>query len=49
MDFVIGVLFGALAMSVAVAVSITYEPYGVIKEYRLELGLEEEDDRDRNA
>lgn len=43
MDFVIGAFFGALAMAVAVAVSITYDPDGRIAEYRLMLGLEEED------
>ena len=41
MDFVIGVLFGGLAMAAAVAVSITFEPYGKIAEYRMELGLED--------
>lgn len=44
MDFVIGVLLGGLAMAAAVAVSITYEPYGKITEYRLELGLDVEGD-----
>ena len=39
MDFVLGVLFGALGMAIAVAVSITYEPYAQITEYRVELGL----------
>ena len=43
MDFVLGVIFGALAMAVAVAVSITYDPYEKITEYRLELGLEDMD------
>lgn len=50
MDFFIGVFFGALAMAAAVAVSMTYEPYGKIVEYRLELGLdpynEEENEND---
>lgn len=41
MDFVIGTLFGALAMTLAVIVSITYEPYDKANEYRAELGLEE--------
>ena len=45
MDFFTGMIFGALAMAAAVAVSITYEPYGKITEYRLELGLEGEDER----
>lgn len=44
MDFVLGVIFGALAMAAAVAVSITYDPYYQITEYRLELGLEDEDE-----
>jgi hypothetical protein len=48
MDFVIGVLLGALAMAAAVAVSITFEPYAKINEYRLELGLEDENDGDGN-
>ena len=48
MDFVIGVLLGGLAMAAAVAVSITFEPYGKIAEYRMELGLEDEDDGDGN-
>lgn len=43
MDFVLGALFGGLAMAIAVAVSITYDPYGKITEYRLELGLDVED------
>lgn len=41
MDFVIGTLFGALLITLAVAVSITYEPYSKVNEYRAELGLEE--------
>ena len=48
MDFFIGMFFGALAMAAAVAVSITFEPYGKIAEYRMELGLEDEDDGDGN-
>lgn len=44
MDFVLGAFLGALAMAVAVAVSTTYDPYGKITEYRIELGLEEEDE-----
>lgn len=43
MDFVLGAFIGALGMALAVAVSITYEPFGMIREYRLELGLEDED------
>lgn len=43
MDFVVGVFIGALIMAVAVAVSITYDPDGKITEYRLELGLEDEE------
>ena len=43
MDFVLGTFIGALGMALAVAVSITYEPFGMIREYRLELGLEAED------
>ena len=42
MDFVIGTLFGALLMTLAVAVSITYEPYDKVNEYRAELELEEQ-------
>ena len=41
MDFFIGMFFGGLAMAAAVAVSITFEPYGKITEYRMELGLED--------
>lgn len=48
MDFFIGMFFGGLAMAAAVAVSITFEPYGKIAEYRMELGLEDEDDGDGN-
>lgn len=44
MEFIVGAFFGALIMAAAVAVSITYEPYGKITEYRLELGLEDEDE-----
>ena len=44
MDFVLGTFLGALGMALAVAVSITYEPFGMIREYRLELGLEDEDE-----
>lgn len=44
MDFVLGAFLGALAMAAAVAVSITYDPYGKITEYRLMLGLEDEED-----
>ena len=40
--FCIGMVAGALGMALAVAVSITYEPFGMIREYRLELGLEDE-------
>ena len=46
MDFVLGVLFGALGMAIAVAVSITYEPYAQITEYRVELGLEDIEDEE---
>ena len=42
--FCIGMVVGALIMAVGVAVSITYEPYAKIVEYRLELGLDVEDD-----
>lgn len=42
MDFVIGTLFGALAMTLAVAVSITFEPCSKINEYRAELELGEQ-------
>lgn len=48
MDFIIGAFLGALAMAAAVAVSITFEPYGKIAEYRMELGLEDENDGDGN-
>ena len=41
MDFFIGMIFGALAMAAAVAVSITYDSYGKITEYRTEMGLED--------
>lgn len=44
MDFVLGTFIGALGMALAVAVSITYEPFGMIREYRLELGLDVEGD-----
>ena len=44
MDFVLGAFIGALGMALAVAVSITYEPFGMIREYRLELELEDEDE-----
>lgn len=44
MEFITGVFLGALIMAVAVAVSITYDPDGQITEYRLELGLEDEDE-----
>lgn len=47
MDFVLGALFGGLIMAVAVAVSITYEPYGKIAEYRIELGLEDIEDEEQ--
>jgi len=47
MEFIIGVFLGALIMAVAVAVSITYEPYAKIVEYRLELGLEDENEEQR--
>ncbi len=43
MEFITGVFLGALIMAVAVAVSITYDPDGQITEYRLELGLEDEE------
>lgn len=42
--FFIGMVVGALIMAIAVAVSITYEPYAKIVEYRLELGLDVEGD-----
>lgn len=42
--FCIGMVVGALIMAIGVAVSITYEPYAKIVEYRLELGLDVEDD-----
>lgn len=41
--FCIGMVVGALIMAVGVAVSITYDPDGQITEYRLELGLEDEE------
>ena len=44
MDFILGAFVGALVMAAAVAVSITYDPYGKITEYRMELGLEDEDE-----
>lgn len=44
MDFILGAFAGALAMATAVAVSITYDPDGKITEYRLMLGLEDEDE-----
>ena len=44
MEFITGVFLGALIMAVAVAASITYDPDGQITEYRLELGLEDEDE-----
>ncbi len=44
--FCIGMVVGALIMAVGVAVSITYEPYAKIVEYRLELGLDVEGDED---
>lgn len=47
MEFVIGALFGAVAMAAAVAVSITYDPDGQITEYRVMLGLEDEDEEQR--
>jgi len=47
MEFITGVFLGALIMAVAVAVSITYDPDGQITEYRLELGLEDEDEEQR--
>ena len=43
MEFITGLFLGALIMAVAVAVSITYDPDGQITEYRLELGLEDEE------
>ena len=43
MEFVIGAIFGAVAMAAAVAISITYDPDGQINDYRVMLGLEEED------
>ena len=46
MEFITGVFLGALIMAIAVAVSITYDPDGHIKEYRLELGLEDEDNEE---
>lgn len=42
--FCIGMVVGALIMAIGVAVSITYEPYAKIVEYRLELGLDVEDE-----
>ena len=47
MEFITGVFLGALIMAAAVAVSITYDPDGQITEYRLELGLEDEDEEQR--
>lgn len=47
MDFILGAFFGALAMAAAVAVSITYDPDGQITEYRVMLGLEDEDEEQR--
>lgn len=46
MEFITGVFLGALIMAIAVAVSITYDPDGQITEYRLELGLEDEDNEE---
>lgn len=47
--FCIGMVVGALIMAVGVAVSITYDPYGKITEYRLELGLDVEEDEDEES
>ena len=49
MDFVLGTFIGALIMAIAVAVSITYDPYGKITEYRLELGLDVEGEDDEES
>lgn len=46
MEFILGALCGGLAMAAAVAVSITYDPYGQITEYRLMLDLDEEENDD---
>lgn len=46
MEFILGAIIGALAMAAAVAVSITYDPYGKITEYRIELGLEDIEDEE---
>lgn len=46
MEFILGAFVGALAMAAAVAVSITYDPYGKITEYRIELGLEDIEDEE---
>ena len=46
MEFILGAITGALAMAAAVAVSITYDPYGKITEYRIELGLEDIEDEE---
>jgi len=40
MDFILGALVGGLALAAAVSVSITYEPYAKITEYRLILDME---------
>jgi hypothetical protein len=47
--FCIGMVVGALIMAIGVAVSITYEPYAKIVEYRLELGLDVEEDEDEET
>lgn len=48
MEFILGALCGGLAMAAAVAVSITYDPYGKITEYRLMLDLEGDNDGNRD-
>ncbi len=48
MDFVLGALTGAIIMAAAVGVSITYEPYAKITEYRLMLDLEDINDGNRD-
>lgn len=47
--FFIGMVVGALIMAIAVAVSITYDPYAKITEYRLELGLDVEGEENEES
>ncbi len=43
MNFILGAIFGAVIISLAIMASIVYEPDGKVSEYRAELDLDKKE------